>query len=218
MAGRFAHPARIAPPLQGELKVDVRLILASASPRRKELLTQLGVSYVCDPADIDETPLAGEVPGDYVERMAREKAAAVASRYSMPEHVVLAADTTVVLDDEILGKPRDHFHGLAMLARLSGRCHSVLTAVCLQHSGGTTCERVETKVQFVSLTREICEAYLATDEPWDKAGGYGIQGLGGAFVRSLEGSYSNVVGLPLCETWQLLASKGITTALEQNIE
>ena len=105
-----------------------------------------------------------------------------------------------------------------MLARLSGRCHSVLTAVCLQHSATTTCERVETKVQFVSLTREICEAYLATDEPWDKAGGYGIQGLGGAFVRSLEGSYSNVVGLPLCETWQLLASKGITTALEQNIE
>jgi septum formation protein len=198
--------------------MDVRLILASASPRRRELLTQLGVNYVCDPADIDETPLAGEVPGEYVERMAREKATAVASRYSMPEHVVLAADTTVVLDDEILGKPRDHFHGLAMLARLSGRCHSVLTAVCLQHSAGTTCERVETKVQFVSLTREVCEAYLATDEPWDKAGGYGIQGLGGAFVRSLEGSYSNVVGLPLCETWQLLASKGITTALEQNIE
>lgn len=198
--------------------MDVRLILASASPRRRELLTQLGASYVCDPADIDETPLAGEVPGEYVERMAREKAAAVASRYSMPEHVVLAADTTVVLDDEILGKPRDHFHGLAMLARLSGRCHSVMTAVCLQHSAGTTCERVETKVQFVSLTREVCEAYLATDEPWDKAGGYGIQGLGGAFVRSLEGSYSNVVGLPLCETWQLLASKGITTALEQNVE
>lgn len=198
--------------------MDVRLILASASPRRRELLTQLGASYVCDPADIDETPLAGEVPGEYVERMAREKAAAVARRYSMPEHVVLAADTTVVLDDEILGKPRDHFHGLAMLARLSGRCHSVMTAVCLQHSAGTTCERVETKVQFVSLTREVCEAYLATDEPWDKAGGYGIQGLGGAFVRSLEGSYSNVVGLPLCETWQLLASKGITTALEQNVE
>ena len=196
----------------------VRLILASASPRRRELLTQLGVSYVCDPADIDETPLGGEIPGDYVERMAREKAAAVAGRYSMHEHAVLAADTTVVLDDEILGKPRDHFHGLAMLARLSGRCHSVLTAVCLQHGAGSSCELVETKVQFVSLARETCEAYLATDEPWDKAGGYGIQGLGGAFVRSLAGSYSNVVGLPLCETWQLLVSNGITTTLEQSVE
>jgi len=196
----------------------VRLILASASPRRSGLLTQLGVSYVCDPAAIDETPLAGEIPADYVERMAREKAAIVASRYAMLEHAVLAADTTVVLDDEILGKPRDHFHGLAMLARLSGRCHSVLTAVCLQHGAGSSCERVETKVQFVQLGRATCEAYLATEEPWDKAGGYAIQGLGGAFVRSLQGSYSNVVGLPLCETWQLLASHGITTTLEQSVE
>jgi septum formation protein len=190
------------------------LILASASPRRRELLSQLGVSYLCDPADIDETPLAGEAPEDYVRRMAQEKAAAVATRYPAPQYAVLAADTTVVIEDDVLGKPRDHFHGLAILARLSGRQHSVLTAICLYSDSGPRCELVETRVEFAQLSREICEAYLATEEPWDKAGGYGIQGLGGAFVRSIHGSYSNVVGLPLCETWQLLASIGIATALE----
>jgi septum formation protein len=189
------------------------LILASASPRRRELLTQLGVSYLCDPADIDETPLASETPEDYVRRMAQEKAAAVAARYPAPQYAVLAADTTVVVDDDVLGKPRDHFHGLAMLARLSGRQHSVLTAVCLHSASGLRCELVETRVEFAQLSREICEAYLATEEPWDKAGGYAIQGLGGALVKAIHGSYSNVVGLPLCETWQLLASHGIATAL-----
>lgn len=192
---------------------SAHLILASASPRRRELLTQLGVSYLCDPADIDETPLASETPEDYVRRMAQEKAATVAARYLAPQYAVLAADTTVVIDGEVLGKPRDHFHGLAILARLSGRQHSVLTAVCLHSASGLSCELVETRVEFVQLSREICEAYLATEEPWDKAGGYGIQGLGGALVRAIHGSYSNVVGLPLCETWQLLASHGIATAL-----
>ena len=191
----------------------VSLILASASPRRRELLTQLGVSYLCDPADIDETTRAGETPEDYVRRMAQEKAAAVAVRFPAPQYAVLAADTTVVIDDGVLGKPRDHFHGLAILARLSGRQHSVLTAVCLHSAAGFSCELVETQVEFTQLSREICEAYLATEEPWDKAGGYGIQGLGGALVKSIQGSYSNVVGLPLCETWQLLASNGIATAL-----
>jgi len=191
----------------------VSLILASASPRRRELLTQLGVSYLCDPADIDETIRAGETPEDYVRRMAQEKAAAVAVRFPAPQYAVLAADTTVVIDDGVLGKPRDHFHGLAILARLSGRQHSVLTAVCLHSAAGFSCELVETQVEFTQLSREICEAYLATEEPWDKAGGYGIQGLGGALVKSIQGSYSNVVGLPLCETWQLLASNGIATAL-----
>lgn len=193
---------------------DTRLILASASPRRRELLAQLGVACVCEPADIDETPQADESPGDYVRRMAREKAATVAARYPAAERAVLAADTTVVLDDAVLGKPRDHFHGLAVLARLSGRRHTVLTAVCLQSATGCSCELVETSVQFVALSRETCEAYLATDEPWDKAGCYGIQGLGGAFVSSIQGSYSNVVGLPLSETWQLLVAHGIKTALE----
>ncbi len=193
------------------------LILASASPRRRELLEQLGVAYDCRPADIDETPQAGEKPADYVRRMAQEKARSIAPA-AEPGSVVLAADTTVVLDDDVLGKPRDHFHGLAMLARLSGRSHSVLTAVCLLGPGGEDCELVETRVEFQQLSREVCEAYLATDEPWDKAGGYAIQGLGGAFVRAIHGSYSNVVGLPLAETWQLLAAHGVATALESTGE
>jgi septum formation protein len=145
--------------------------------------------------------------------MAQEKARAVAARYPPDSHFVLAADTTVQVDDYVLGKPRDHFDGLAMLAQLSGRSHSVLTAVCLCHAGEVSCELVETQVNFIQLTRELCEAYLATDEPWDKAGAYAIQGLAGAFVRSIQGSYSNVVGLPLCETWQLLQAHGIGTAL-----
>jgi len=190
------------------------LVLASASPRRRELLAQLGVQFLCDPAAIDESVRSGELPGDYVERMAREKAAAVATRYAADGHAILAADTSVVVDDvDVLGKPRDHFDGLAMLARLSGRSHSVITAVCLQRGALVSCERVETRVEFLTLTRELCEAYLATDEPWDKAGAYGIQGLAAAFVRSIEGSYSAVVGLPLCETWQLLHNHGIRTAL-----
>jgi septum formation protein len=192
----------------------MKLILASASPRRRDLLSQLGVIYDCVPADIDETPLPGENPGDYVQRMAREKASAVAFVYGREDCAVLAADTTVVLDDDIIGKPRDHFHGLAMLARLSGRSHSVMTAICLHGPTGICDELVETLVEFRQLTREVCEAYLATDEPWDKAGAYAVQGLGGAFVSSIHGSYSNVVGLPLAETWQMLAANGIATALE----
>jgi len=189
------------------------LVLASASPRRRELLDQLGVQYLCDAADIDEARHGGETPAAYVERMAREKAEAVAARYPGAIYVVLAADTTVQIDGDVLGKPRDHFDGLAMLAKLSGRRHSVLTAVCLRGAAGASCELVETEVEFISLTRELCEAYLATDEPWDKAGAYAIQGMAGAFVKSIHGSYSNVVGLPLCETWQLLRAAGIATTL-----
>jgi len=192
----------------------MNLVLASASPRRRELLTQLGVSHSCDPADLDESVHPGEPPRAYVERMAREKAATVAAREHNAGRPVIAADTIVLVDDvDVLGKPADRFDGLAMLARLSGRRHCVITAVCLQRRGRVSCELVETQVDFISLTRELCEAYLATDEPWDKAGAYGIQGLAGAFVRSIEGSYSNVVGLPLCETWQLLCANGIATGL-----
>lgn len=192
----------------------MQLVLASASARRRDLLDQLGLSYQCHPADIDETRFQREAPEDYVQRMAREKALAVAGLYPAAEHVVLAADTTVHVDDDVLGKPRDHFDGLAMLARLSGRSHTVLTAVCLHSATGLACELVSTRVEFVQLTRELCEAYLATDEPWDKAGAYAIQGLAGAFVSAIHGSYSNVVGLPLCETWQLLSASGIHTPLE----
>jgi len=192
---------------------DTRLILASASPRRRELLDQLGVSYTCDPACIDESPEVGEDPSDYVRRMAQEKVRAVVGGYSIPGFAVLAADTTVVVEGTVLGKPRDKADALGILACLSGRKHSVLTAVCLWSAIGENCKVVETEVEFIALSRETCEAYLATGEPWDKAGAYGIQGLGGAFVRAIQGSYSNVVGLPLCETWQLLSASGIATAL-----
>ena len=190
------------------------LVLASASPRRRELLDQLGVRYTCDPADIDENFNPAESPRAYVERMAREKAATVIARCPDEVKAVIAADTIVLVDDaDVLGKPVDHFDGLAMLARLSGRRHSVITAVCLHLKDSVSCELVETQVDFIPLTRELCEAYLDTDEPWDKAGAYGIQGFAGAFVKRIEGSYSNVVGLPLCETWQLLRTNGIATGL-----
>lgn len=188
------------------------LVLASASPRRHELLARLGVHFTVDAADIDESVYPGEAPRDYVVRMARQKAETVAARRG-DGAPVLAADTTVVIDDDILGKPAEHFAGLAMLARLSGRTHSVITAVCLLSADGVAALEVETRVTFLTLNREVCEQYLATPEPWDKAGGYAIQGLGGALVSAIEGSYSNVVGLPLAETWQLLAAHGIATAL-----
>jgi septum formation protein len=190
------------------------LILASASPRRRELLDCLGANYLCQPAHIDETPVDGESPQDYVARMALEKATAIAEHYPAPAYAVLAADTTVVLDHGILGKPRDRGDAMGMLARLSGRAHTVITAICLSGPGGLLEEQVETEVEFQSLDQRTCEAYLATDEPWDKAGGYGIQGLGGALVRAIRGSYSNVVGLPLPETRQLLAGCGIPTLLD----
>ncbi|WP_116368557.1 Maf family protein [Parahaliea mediterranea] len=188
------------------------LVLASASPRRRELLAQIGVQCRVQPADINETPLPGEAPDDYVRRMAQEKAQAVAA--ALPAGVVvLAADTTVVIDDDVLGKPVDRFDALAMLARLGGRTHQVLSAVCLR--AGERCETVvvTTEVTFASLDRELCEAYLATDEPWDKAGAYGIQGLGAVLVERINGSYSNVVGLPLAETWRLLRGFGIASGL-----
>jgi septum formation protein len=193
---------------------EPRLVLASASPRRKELLGQLGVLFTSDPADIDESRKDGEPPSDYVQRMAQEKARAIVGRYSLAECAVLGADTTVVIDGAVLGKPRDKGDALDILACLSGRTHRVLTAVCLLSAAGENCKLVETEVEFVTLSRESCEAYLATSEPWDKAGAYGIQGVGGAFVRAIHGSYSNVVGLPLYETWQLLSDSGIATVLD----
>lgn len=187
------------------------LVLASASPRRRELLEQIGVSCQVRPADIDESTRPGESPADYVTRMAREKAAAVAGESSGA--VVLAADTTVVIDDDVLGKPVDRFDALGMLARLGGRTHEVMTAVCAVGSEGEREVLVTTRVTFVSLDLALCEAYLATEEPWDKAGAYGIQGLGAVLVESIEGSYSNVVGLPLAETWRLLRDFGVATGL-----
>ncbi|MFV8820119.1 Maf family protein [Haliea sp. E17] len=193
----------------------MQLILASASPRRSDLLRQLGVEFSVDAADIDEQRLGGEKPADYVQRLAQEKAAAVAARHAGENVAVLAADTAVVLDEDILGKPGSPSEALGMLARLSGRSHTVMTGCCLVPPGGEgQVIVVETRVTFRTLDYATCKAYLATDEPWDKAGGYAIQGLAGAFVTTIEGSYSNVVGLPLAETWDMLADLGIATALE----
>lgn len=186
------------------------LTLASQSPRRAALLQRLGVSFVVIPANIDESMGDGEGPLQYVQRMARQKAAAVSDGC---DGVVLGADTTVIIDGDILGKPADAAEASVALARLSGRTHRVVTAVCLAaHSGIELC-CVETAVEFCELSPANINAYIASGEPWDKAGGYGIQGLGGALVTRIEGSYSNVVGLPLVETRTLLEAAGISTAL-----
>lgn len=187
------------------------LVLASRSPRRRQLLAQLGVTVSVMPADIDETPGPGEVPRNYVERIAREKVAATPAPRGA---CVLGADTAVVLDGDILGKPDDADAARRMLRQLSGRTHSVFTAVALRSPDGVEGTCVETRVTFRPLSDAECGHYLASDEPWDKAGAYAIQGLGGAFVLRIDGSYSNVVGLPLCETLALLRRAGIASALD----
>jgi septum formation protein len=187
------------------------LVLASQSPRRRQLLALLGVPFRVQPAAVDETPRAGEAPAAYVARTAADKARAV----NAP--AVLAADTAVVLDDSILGKPLDRDDAEAMLRRLSGREHSVFTAVVLRCGGEDHAVTVRTAVTFDRLDAARIDAYLATDEPWDKAGAYGIQGLAGAFVRSLSGSYSNVVGLPLVETRELLLAAGLLGAAAEAV-
>jgi septum formation protein len=183
------------------------LTLASVSPRRRELLERIGVAHVVSAADIDETVQPGEVPADYVVRMACAKARAVrARRTDLP---VLAADTTVVLDGVILAKPRDRADAIAMLGRLSGRTHQVLTAVALATASGIAFRLSTSEVRMRAVTPEECAAYWETGEPRDKAGGYAIQGRGALYIEHLSGSFSGVMGLPLYETGQLLAAAGI---------
>jgi septum formation protein len=183
------------------------LCLASASPRRRELLTQIGVPHTVVGAHIDESVHAEEGPRDYVVRMARDKALAVRRRgEALP---VLAADTTVVLDEVIFGKPADRADGIAMLQKLSGRTHDVLTAVALATSSDLQSLVSTSAVRFRTLSAEECEGYWGTGEPRDKAGGYAIQGLGAVFVEWLSGSFSGVMGLPLFETAELLRAAGI---------
>lgn len=181
------------------------LILASASPRRRELLQQIGVEFGCAPVDIDETPRADERPADYVARLALEKARACQQRQGGGS-VFLGSDTTVTLDDHILGKPENEQDAVRMLMRLSGRRHQVMTAVALVQNGHEQVETVVTEVEFRPLDEALCRAYWRTGEPCDKAGAYGIQGMGAVFVERIEGSYSAVVGLPLMETARLLES------------
>ncbi|QEP44783.1 septum formation inhibitor Maf [Ectothiorhodospiraceae bacterium BW-2] len=183
------------------------LILASASPRRAELLTQIGVSFRQQVSKIDETPRRGESPASYVERMALNKARVVEGAF--PRHLVLGADTAIVVGEgEILGKPKDRRDFMQMMARLSGREHQVMTAVALVSNNFDRVERVVSRVKFTELSEPLMEAYWQSGEPRDKAGGYAIQGRGALFVEQLHGSYSNVVGLPLFETARLLQQFG----------
>lgn len=179
-------------------------ILASASPRRLELLKQIGlVPHAVEPADIDETPRKDEQPLHYAQRMAEEKALAVSAR--KPNERILAADTVVACGRRILPKAEDEATARKCLALLSGRRHRVITAVALAHGGLVKVKAIMTMVSFKRLTEPEIEAYIASGEWHGKAGGYAIQGLAAAFIPSINGSYSNVVGLPLAETAALLA-------------
>jgi septum formation protein len=199
----MASPPALSPVLpQG-------LILASASPRRRELLAQLAVPFSVIPADIDESPLPDEVPRAYTMRVAYAKAQHIAQQF--PTAVVLGADSVVVLDQQILGKPRDVEEARHMLTRLSGREHHVLTGVAVLHQARqfVAVDAVSTLVRFHPLSASVIEPYIATGEPMDKAGAYAIQGAGAAFVASWDGCYTNVVGLPLRRTATLLQAAGL---------
>jgi septum formation protein len=193
------------------------LLLASASPRRRELLRQIGVSVEVCPADIDESVRAGEAPVDYVLRLARAKAEAVWS-VAGGRLPVLAADTSVICGTDILGNPADCAGLVAMLQRLSSRTHEVLTAVALRTHGGLRTALSTSEVTFRALKREEIERYWETGEPADKAGGYAVQGIGAMFISRLQGSFSGVMGLPLYETAQLLQLAGVPTALVPAVE
>ncbi len=190
------------------------LCLASASPRRRELLAQIGVAHQAMPAGIDEAQRPAESPRDYVLRVARDKAFLVRSREM--ERPVLAADTVVVLGDTIYGKPAGRAHALEMLAALGGRAHQVLTAVVLVTGRGWISALSESTVRLRAITEEERAAYWDTGEPCDKAGAYAIQGIGAVFVERLEGSFSGVMGLPLFETAQLLSAAGVPCAITRD--
>jgi septum formation protein len=183
------------------------ITLASASPRRQELLRQIGVAHEVRPADLDESLQPGEAPEPYVRRLAAAKAEAVYAAH--PGRPALAADTAVVLGAELFGKPADQTEGERMLAALSGRTHRVLTAVAVRHAAGRGEALSVTEVTFRSLAPAEARRYVATGEPYGKAGGYAVQGLAAAFITRLAGSYSGVMGLPLAETAQLLAAAGV---------
>lgn len=171
------------------------IVLASGSPRRSEILTNAGMAFVrMVPANVDETPLSGELPRDYVERLARDKAESVNAKEGQ---VVLGADTTVVVDGTILGKPSSPADAARMLRLLSGRSHDVITGICLRSARGQIVDAAITGVWFAALSDDEIEAYVASGEPMDKAGAYGIQGLASKFVERIDGCYFNVMGLPI---------------------
>lgn len=182
----------------------MRLILASASPRRAELLRAAGFHFEVDPSHVEERPRGGEPPEDYTLRVARDKARDVAARPTSAGRIVMGADTEVVVDQRILGKPRDGSHAAEMLRLLSGRAHDVLTAIVICRESGEISEVVETRVYFSALTDEEIRDYVRTGEPMGKAGAYAIQGYAARFVERIEGSWSNVVGLPIHAVHRLL--------------
>ena len=184
----------------------MRLVLASASPRRRELLAAAGLSFEVDPVVVDEGRLPGEPPAAYVERVARLKATTGARRW--PDAVVLGADTAVVIGADVLGKPGSPADAADMLRRLSGSAHEVLTGIALAAREGVRSAVERTTVWFVPMTEEAIAWYVASGEPMDKAGAYAIQGLASRFVPRIEGSYSNVVGLPVAGVLQLLHEVG----------
>jgi septum formation protein len=197
------------PPQRRLFRTIEPFMLASASPRRRRLLQSLGLEFEVVVSGVEEHLSGSGSPSELVLGWAREKALAVAA--IQPERWVLAADTIVVVAGTILGKPLDTSEARAMLVQLSGRQHQVITAICLRHQQRhhEETEAVTTQVRFKKLSTAEIQAYVASGEPLDKAGAYGIQGLGGCLVRSIRGSYTNVVGLPLCETVERLAAHGI---------
>ena len=178
------------------------LILASASPRRSELLRNAGIVFEVQPADVAEVPLPGELAQALAERLAREKAMAIVR--SRPTDVVLGADTVVVVDGEILGKPADAADAARMLRLLSGREHQVITGVCLVVSGQCSVASETTSVTMSEISEKVIAEYVATGEPMDKAGAYAIQGIASRWIPRIEGDYSNVVGLPVALVWRML--------------
>lgn len=192
--------------------MNQKLILASQSPRRQELLAQLGYQFECISADIDESQLVNENPSDYVNRLALAKAQHIAKNQPATT-IVLGSDTTVVYQDTILGKPQNLAESITMLTMLSNNTHQVLTAVGVVQGNKKKVIEVITDVTFKALTENEIVNYWYTNEPQDKAGSYGIQGIGGQFVTRINGSYSAVVGLPLFETAQLLAEFNLLTAI-----
>jgi septum formation protein len=187
--------------------IGPRVILASASPRRRELLDLVGIAYDVEPADIDETYGDGEEAAAHAERLAREKGASIAARN--PDAVVIAADTIVVIDGMVLGKPRDVADAARMLSMLGGHTHVVLTAVAVMYRGRLRSGVESVLVTFRALDRERIAAYIATSEPMDKAGAYGIQGFGATLVERIDGDYFAVMGLPLARMVDLLQEIGV---------
>ena len=186
----------------------LRVILASQSPRRRELLTLVGITHDVRPADIDEVYGPGEKPREHAERLAREKAEVIAARE--PGALIIGSDTIVVVDGDVLGKPVDEADAARMLARLGGRSHTVITAIAVEWRGETHSAVEEVGVTFHPLTADEIAAYIATREPMDKAGAYGIQGFGATIVRRIDGDYFAVMGLSLVRLIELMSQAGVS--------